>query len=64
MGFGLLAGFEAQVVRWRLVRPRLERMEPTTLLLVLRLVFQNEYGMYRRMTCPMYGLTPMIIEDC
>ena len=56
------AATEAKVVRRLLCEDRVEVVSPTPLLYILRVLFKFQYGPYRLLTCPLYGLTDGVIR--
>ena len=56
---------EAKEVRAKMQGSRIEPSPAAPLVFVFRTLFRNEHGMYRQLTCPMYGLRiDTIREEC
>lgn len=49
-------------MRQRLLRDRLSPIEPVLLLYAMKLLFTIEDGMFRPLTCPVYGITTEVIR--
>lgn len=50
-------------MRSRLLESRLPLVQATSLVRVLRILFLHEYGMYRQLICPQYGVTSTIVHN-
>ena len=60
-----LAVFEAEKVRCVLRDYHPIGMKPSALVCVLQVLFTIEYGVFRPLTCPMYGLSrEMLVQEC
>lgn len=46
-----------------LLRSRVSFQAPTGLVYVMKTLFQSEHGMFRQLTCPLYGVTDAIIRE-
>ena len=51
------------MVRKTLIQQRVEGMKPPPLVLVLKILFLQDYGIHRQVTCPTYGLSKSTIRE-
>lgn len=55
---------EAREVRKVIIKDRIQRIKPSMLVYVFRMLFYNFYGKFRLISCPQWGLKEDVLPDC